>query len=384
MKKNYYFFILLFVTAFSNAQEAFITTWDVNNSSDNSIDFWISGENINYTIDFGDGTVLTNQNANSVIHDYTEQGIYTVSMTGNFPSIRFQNSIKLLTVEQWGDNVWQSMQAMFEGCANLTITAVDVPNLSQVTDMSYIFFNCNTLNHSFDNWDVSNITNMERAFQYCSNFNQPLNNWDVSSVTNMKSMFEFCYAFNQPIDNWDVSNVIDMYTMFGDCHSFNQDISNWDFNNEVALGFFVTFTDMSVDNYDALLGRFVDLQLENKIIYSFSIEYCDENVRNQLIDNLGWDISGDSLAENCATANLVSLKGNKITVYPNPVNNILHVETKAVIDIEEVKVYNLQGNQLRQLNQNLESINTESLSSGIYLLSIKTDKGSVEYKLIKN
>ena len=34
------------------------------------------------------------------------------------------------------------------------------------------------------------------------------NNWDVSNVTDMSYMFYEVKEFNQPLNNWDVSNVI--------------------------------------------------------------------------------------------------------------------------------------------------------------------------------
>ena len=36
------------------------------------------------------------------------------------------------------------MQFAFEGCANLQVTAADVPNLSGVADMSHMFEGCNS------------------------------------------------------------------------------------------------------------------------------------------------------------------------------------------------------------------------------------------------
>ena len=47
-------------------------------------------------------------------------------------------------------------------------------------------------------------------FYGCSNFNQPLGNWDVSNVSDMRWMFNWCDKFNQDISNWDVSNVVNM------------------------------------------------------------------------------------------------------------------------------------------------------------------------------
>ena len=56
-------------------------------------------------------------------------------------------------------------------------------------------------------------------FAWSKFFNQPIGDWDVSNVTDMSYMFYGHQSFNQPIGDWDVSNVTDMYTMFL-CHCF--------------------------------------------------------------------------------------------------------------------------------------------------------------------
>jgi surface protein len=39
-------------------------------------------------------------------------------------------------------------------------------------------------------------------------FNDNINSWDVSNVTDMTCMFWGSYNFDQPLDKWDVGNVV--------------------------------------------------------------------------------------------------------------------------------------------------------------------------------
>lgn len=117
-------------------------------------------------------------------------------------------------------------------------------NTSLIIDMSYLFYfdeydvhyfeqyednyhKLNEFNDDISNWDVSNVTDMSFMFKNCNSFNKSLYNWNVSNVINMEEMFYKAISFNQPLNLWNVSNVINMKNMFNSTIKFNQDINNW-------------------------------------------------------------------------------------------------------------------------------------------------------------
>ena len=86
-------------------------------------------------------------------------------------------------------------------------------NVSNVTDMSGMFYGCKKLKSIGDlsKWDVSKVENMERTFYCCYELESVgnLSKWDVSKVESMISMFANCKTITSvgDLSNWDVSNV---------------------------------------------------------------------------------------------------------------------------------------------------------------------------------
>ena len=61
--------------------------------------------------------------------------------------------------------------------------------------------------------------------------NTNLNDIDVSNITDMSFLFLYSDPYNIDISKWDVSNVEDMHGMFYTCTNFNSDLSSWDVSN---------------------------------------------------------------------------------------------------------------------------------------------------------
>jgi surface protein len=214
-------------------QEPFIFTI----SSTSTFTLPTNGSGYDAVVDWGDGTTETLIGTpGNVIHTYSTSTVRTITISGVFPTIYFNNSgdkLKITDIIQWGDIIWEDFTNSFYGCSNLSvITATDLPILTNVTSTSFMFYGCLYLvyNSTLNSWDVSNVTDMSGMFGYTL-FNQTLSSWDVSNVTNMSGMFGNTGAFNQDISSWNVSNVTNMSSMFYQAQFFNQDISSWDVSN---------------------------------------------------------------------------------------------------------------------------------------------------------
>ena len=112
---------------------------------------------------------------------------------------------------------------------------IELWDVSNVTDMAYMFASLVKFNQDISNWDVSNVTDMTLMFWQAELFNQPIGKWNVSNVNSMYGMFKNAESFNKPIGRWNVFNVIDMTYMFEDAKTFNQPLNDWDTSNVMDM-----------------------------------------------------------------------------------------------------------------------------------------------------
>ncbi|GAB3337031.1 hypothetical protein GCM10027429_21040 [Marivirga atlantica] len=261
--------------------QAFVTTWQVDNDGD-QITIPTTGTGYDYNVDWGDGDDDINLSGN-ISHTYAVAGTYTVTITGQFPRIYFNAGVsrnQILSIEQWGSQVWTSMANAFRGCSNLVINAPDMPNLTGVTDMSGMFRGASSLNQSLAGWNTSNVTDMSFLFSGASSFDQPLDSWDVSNVENMQSMFQNASVFNQPLASWDVRKVTTMQSMFQNASDFNGDISTWQPESVTSMRLMFRVA----SDFDQPIGGWNTSNVTDmRQMFDFAQSF------NQALD--GWDVS---------------------------------------------------------------------------------------------
>ena len=94
----------------------------------------------------------------------------------------------------------------------------------------------------------------------------------------------------------------------------------------------------------------------------------------------------NSVAEVSALCNPLAVSdftlNNSISIYPNPVSDILQIYSSEGVSIEKIAIYSMLGESLISTPEN--SIDVSYLSEGIYFIEVETNRGSITKRFIKD
>ena len=84
-----------------------------------------------------------------------------------------------------------------------------------------------------------------------------------------------------------------------------------------------------------------------------------------------------------STTGLTELADKTTEIYPNPANDNINIVSYSQI-IKDVEIYNISGQKVmsKSFNSNTIKLNTNSLSTGVYIFNIKSNDTSVKRKVI--
>ena len=95
----------------------------------------------------------------------------------------------------------------------------------------------------------------------------------------------------------------------------------------------------------------------------------------------GYNTNGSELwkftTEIMATSDLAT---TQVQIYPNPVKDVLHIQTTD--KVQQIKLLSINGQQLQSW-KGQNSINLSAYPKGIYLVQITTEKGTITRKIVK-
>ena len=112
---------------------------------------------------------------------------------------------------------------MFQECIELVYLDLSNFNTSNVSDMSFMFNNCQKLREikGIKNFNTSNVTIMKAMFQKCYELEYiDLSNFNTDKVTDMSLMFNKCIKLREikGINNFNTSKVTNMRSIFNFCN----------------------------------------------------------------------------------------------------------------------------------------------------------------------
>ena len=135
----------------------------------------------------------------------------------------------------------KTMCGWFAQCGKLTaIEGMEYLNTSEVTDMSYLFDACSSLQSiDLSHFNTTKVTTMAEMFRHTTCATIDLSSFDTNNVTDMYGMFWSCSKLTtiKGGDNVKFNNVTDMSFMFYNCP--NLDLS---FAAVMLNGFLLTAT----------------------------------------------------------------------------------------------------------------------------------------------
>ncbi|MBB3696330.1 T9SS type A sorting domain-containing protein [Flammeovirga yaeyamensis] len=111
--------------------------------------------------------------------------------------------------------------------------------------------------------------------------------------------------------------------------------------------------------------------------YNYTIK--NSRYPNELLTSFSITVDGEVTSTNDAVK-------NNIKIYPNPTDGVLIIKSNN-LSIEGIQVRDIQGklldNHLSSINSFEKQVNIENYPSGVYMISIHTDKGSSVFRVIK-
>lgn len=259
----------------------------------------------------------------------------------------------------------------------------NVLNVTTLATPTYLIFE--------DFNDCSNQTNFT-AYNEQSN-----NNWTCATQfgeNNSGSIQMNGYQDNVTSKDWLItSNAIDFsqYTneklsvylvhKYGNMSLDLVYSTDYDGSSNPANYTWTAMPNISIDTHDGTPTEVTqiitdaDISNLNQSAYIAFKYYASTSPTRWTVDN--FKITGDEV--NAVTNNAFT---TETTIYPNPVNNILHINSK--YKIKTIAIYNYLG-ELILKHSNTTFINIESVNKGFYLCKIENTLGQIAIKnIIKN
>ena len=159
---------------------------------------------------------------------FKPEGAYELNEGGNNPEWISKNSYvkKVVFDASFANARPTSCNEWFFSCSNLTtIEGIEYLNTAKVTNMNYMFDNCESLKSlDLTKFNTENVTSMKFMFEACTTLTSlDVSNFNTAKVTDINYMFSNCSALTTiyASDNFVTDQVTYGNYMFNGCEKLN-------------------------------------------------------------------------------------------------------------------------------------------------------------------
>ncbi|KGN82375.1 hypothetical protein HW49_01910 [Porphyromonadaceae bacterium COT-184 OH4590] len=218
---------------------------------------------------------------------------------------------------------------------------------------------------NYDNLTAINVSH-NTLLSYLAFQTTQVKSIDVSKNINL----EYISTGNAPLTSLDVSKNIKLKKMH--CHGNK-------FNAQAFDDLYCSLpnrTNQSEGIIQVIWGR--DSENHNEVLNSNATNANNKNWRVQYCeDDKDIPTTGKYI---CPTSNLEKIDAVRMDIYPNPVEDILYVQSDSEVHI--ICIYDIYGKEVARAT-NSQQIDVSHLPSGLYMANINTLNGTAVRRIIK-
>ncbi|WP_260345682.1 BspA family leucine-rich repeat surface protein [Leuconostoc pseudomesenteroides] len=201
----------------------------------------------------------------------------------------FDSKATTLDLSHFDTSAVVNMSCMFSDSKALALDLSDF-DTSAVTNMSYMFNNSAATTLGLSHFDTSAVTNMSSMFAGSKATTLNLNSFNTSAVTNMSYMFYYSDATTIDVSCFNTSAVTNMSYMFYQAYVQTLDLSHFTFSSECNVDqmLFTTRGDL----WRLILGANQTFSA-NANIHNPSVSLTIPGAGSNYVSGNSWQIVGD-------------------------------------------------------------------------------------------
>ena len=134
-----------------------------------------------------------------------------VSELDDLSDIFYQFLVEVVDISGWDTSNFTTMAYMFNQCSKLKkIIGIENLDVSKSEDVSYMFYGGeNLVELDLTNWNPKLLQKTRYMFYGCSNLKiiKNIENWQLPNIKDVRSMFSGCTKLDVDLSNWDLTNI---------------------------------------------------------------------------------------------------------------------------------------------------------------------------------